>query len=163
MRRGATRGGRSQRTLTRVADSLAHQLPWTDLANPYPPLEPLSDDQLGAIHEASMTVLEDYGIEVLSERVRTRFRGVGARVDDRDRIVRPDRELVLDLVARAPGTFSLTPRNPDHCLEVGGAHIHFGMVSGPPNVHDCVNGRRPGRSFPQDSCDSCVSSGKAND
>ncbi|HIC33198.1 MAG TPA: methyltransferase, partial [Gammaproteobacteria bacterium] len=103
MRRGATRGGRSQRTLTRVADSLAHQLPWTDLANPYPPLEPLSRDQLDAIHEASMTVLEDCGIEVLSERVRTRFRGVGARVDDRDRIVRPDRELVLDLVARAPG------------------------------------------------------------
>ena len=144
MRRGAARGGRSQRTLTRVADSLAHQLPWTDLANPYPPLEPLSRDQLDAIHEASMTVLEDCGIEVLSERVRTRFRGVGARVDDRDRIVRPDRELVLDLVARAPGTFSLTPRNPSHCLEVGGAHIHFGMVSGPPNVHDRVNGRRPG-------------------
>ena len=144
MRRGATRGGRSQRTLTRVTDALAHQLPWTDLANPYPPLEPLSGDQLDASHEASMSVLDDYGIEVLSERVRARFRGVGARVDDLDGIVRPDRELVLELVARAPSTFSLTPRNPDHCLKVGGADIHFGMVSGPPNVHDCVNGRRPG-------------------
>jgi trimethylamine--corrinoid protein Co-methyltransferase len=130
--------------LARVANSLAHQLPWINLVNPYPPLEPLSGDQLGAIHEASMTVLEDYGIEVLSERVRASFRGAGARVDDSRGIVRPDRELVLDLVALAPGSFSLTPRNPNRQLEVGGAHIHFGMVSGPPNVHDCVNGRRPG-------------------
>lgn len=144
MRRGAKRSGRGQRKLARVADSLAHQLPWINLVNPYPPLEPLSSDQLGAIHEASMTVLEDYGIEVLSERVRASFRGAGARVDDSHGIVRPDRELVLDLVARAPGAFSLTPRNPNRRLEVGGAHIHFGMVSGPPNVHDCVNGRRPG-------------------
>ena len=144
MRRGAKRSGRGQRKLARVADSLAHQLPWINLVNPYPPLEPLSSDQLGAIHEASMTVLEDYGIEVLSERVRASFRGAGARVDDSHGIVRPDRELVLDLVARAPGAFSLTPRNPNRQLEVGGAHIHFGMVSGPPNVHDCVNGRRPG-------------------
>lgn len=144
MRRGAKRSGRGQRKLARVADSLAHQLPWINLVNPYPPLEPLSSDQLGAIHEASMTVLEDYGIEVLSERVRASFRGAGARVDDSRGIVRPDRELVLDLVALAPGAFSLTPRNPNRQLEVGGAHIHFGMVSGPPNVHDCVNGRRPG-------------------
>ena len=144
MRRGAKRSGRGQRKLARVANSLAHQLPWINLVNPYPPLEPLSSDQLGAIHEASMTVLEDYGIEVLSERVRASFRGAGARVDDSHGIVRPDRELVLDLVARAPGAFSLTPRNPNRRLEVGGAHIHFGMVSGPPNVHDCVNGRRPG-------------------
>ena len=144
MRRGAKRSGRGQRKLARVADSLAHQLPWINLVNPYPPLEPLSGDQLGAIHEASMTVLEDYGIEVLSERVRASFRGAGARVDDSRGIVRPDRELVLDLVALAPGAFSLTPRNPNRQLEVGGAHIHFGMVSGPPNVHDCVNGRRPG-------------------
>ena len=144
MRRGAKRSGRGQRKLARVADSLAHQLPWINLVNPYPPLEPLSGNQLGAIHEASMTVLEDYGIEVLSERVRASFRGAGARVDDSHGIVRPDRELVLDLVARAPGAFSLTPRNPNRRLEVGGAHIHFGMVSGPPNVHDCVNGRRPG-------------------
>ena len=143
MRRGAKRSGRGQRKLGRVADSLAHQLPWTNLVNPYPPLEPLSGDQLGAIHEASMTVLEDYGIEVLSERIRASFRGAGARVEDEQGIVRPDRELVLDLVARAPGAFSLTPRNPNRRLEVGGAHIHFGMVSGPPNVHDCVNGRRP--------------------
>ena len=144
MRRGAKRSGRGQRKLARVADSLAHQLPWTNLVNPYPPLEPLSGGQLGAIHEASMTVLEDYGIEVLSERVRASFRGAGARVDDSHGIVRPDRELVLDLVALAPGAFSLTPRNPNRQLEVGGAHIHFGMVSGPPNVHDCVNGRRSG-------------------
>ena len=144
MRRGAKRSGRGQRKLARVANSLAHQLPWINLVNPYPPLEPLSSDQLGAIHEASMTVLEDYGIEVLSERVRASFRGAGARVDDSHGIVRPDRELVLDLVALAPGSFSLTPRNPNRQLEVGGAHIHFGMVSGPPNVHDCVNGRRPG-------------------
>ena len=34
---------------------------------------------------------------------------------------------------------------------MGGNHINFGLVAGPPNVHDCARGRRPGNF--RDYCD----------
>ena len=119
-------------------------MPWLDLRYPYPPLEPLSDDEVEAIHESSMVVLEEHGIAVLSEKVQRRFQQIGARVDKSNGVIRVDRETVLDLISKAPTSFFLTPRNAERRLEVGGDQMHFGMVSGPPSVHDCLNGRRPG-------------------
>jgi len=43
------------------------QLPWRDVTNPYPPLEILDADQLEAIHDASMEILENLGIEFLGD------------------------------------------------------------------------------------------------
>ena len=50
-----------------------------------------------------------------------------------------------------PSSFTLTPRNPAHAVTLGGDHLVFGLVAGPPNVHDCVRGRRPGNY--RDYCD----------
>ena len=80
----------------------------------------------------------------MSERVRQAFAKEGAKVlEDRD-VVLTDPDLIVELVSRAPSTFTLTPRNPERALQLGGNQSYFGMVSGPPNVHDCVNGRRAG-------------------
>ena len=144
MRRGAKKRTRTERASARHSKLVIQQLPWTKLSNHYPPLEPLSVEQLEEIHLGSLKILEESGIEVLSRRVRESFRLAGAHVDEATRIVRADRELVLGLVERAPTTFLLVPRNPDRQIEIGGNQIHFGMVSGPPNVHDCIYGRRPG-------------------
>ncbi len=43
------------------------------------------------------------------------------------------------------------PRNPDKRITLGGNHINFGLVAGPPNVHDCERGRRTGNF--RDYCD----------
>ena len=59
-------------------------------------------------------------------------------------IVRADRGLILAAIASAPPVFRLTLTNPQRALTVGGRHIHFGMVSGAPNVHDIAGGRRSG-------------------
>ena len=104
----------------------------------------MSADQLAAIHQASLQLLEDYGIEVMSADARARFRAAGADVDEASMIVRADRGLILAAIASAPPTFRLTPTNPQRALTVGGRHIHFGMVSGAPNVHDIAGGRRSG-------------------
>jgi trimethylamine--corrinoid protein Co-methyltransferase len=45
----------------------------------------------------------------------------------------------------------LTPRNGAHRILMGGNRINFGLVAGPPNVHDCERGRRPGNF--RDYCD----------
>ena len=59
-------------------------------------------------------------------------------------LTRIPREIVLQALKTVPASFTLTPRNPARALNVGGNHISFSLVAGPPNVHDCVNGRRSG-------------------
>ncbi|MEZ5479381.1 MAG: trimethylamine methyltransferase family protein [Thiolinea sp.] len=119
------------------------QLESQTLRNRFAPLEPLDEEQLNLIHEASMTLLEQQGIEVLGNQALDVFRQAGAEVDDNG-VVRLDRHLVLETLRQAPDTFTVTPRNPANTLDIGGNAINFGLVSGPPNVHDTVNGRRMG-------------------
>jgi len=113
------------------------------LRNRFAPLEPLDEEQLELIHNASLTLLEEHGIEVLGEEALALFRQAGAEVS-KEGLVKMERELVMQTIATAPATFSITPRNPDNRLEAGSDVINFGLVSGPPNVHDAINGRRSG-------------------
>ena len=57
------------------------QLPLRRVRNPYPPMALLSDDQVEAIHEASLHILENFGIEVMSARALDLFEKAGAKVD----------------------------------------------------------------------------------
>lgn len=119
------------------------QLERTTLRNRMAPVEPLSEEQLEQIHQASLTLLEEQGIEVVGDQALALFRKAGATVDSAG-IVRMDRALVMQIVSNAPSTFTLTPRNGENVVQVGGDVINFGLVSGPPNVHDNINGRRAG-------------------
>jgi len=119
------------------------QLGWRAVVNPHAPLTPLSAGQLAEVHDVSMRILEDLGIEVVSETARRLFKKAGAIVDDETHMVRIGRDAVMETIATAPQTFTLTPRNPARRIAIGGNAINFGLVSGPPNVHDRIHGRRP--------------------
>jgi len=119
------------------------QLESSQLRNPFRPLDPLSDEQLDEIHNASMQLLEEQGIEVMGELALKKFVEAGADVSS-DGIVRMDRNLVMQTIATAPTNFDVTPRNKKNAIACGGNAINFGLVSGPPNVHDCIDGRRAG-------------------
>ena len=127
------------------------QLPWTEVRNPYAPMELLSAEQIEAIHLTSLRILENLGMEVMSARALAILRSAGAEVDEATRIVRLDRGLVESALKTAPASFTLTPRNAAKRVIMGGNHINFGLVAGPPNVHDFERGRRPGNY--QDYCD----------
>jgi trimethylamine--corrinoid protein Co-methyltransferase len=139
-------GGRGRRLASGVP-----QLPWTQVSNPYLPMQLLSADQVEAIHLTSLRILEELGMEVMSARALAILAAAGAEVELESRMVRLDRGLVESALARAPASFTLTPRNPDKRVIMGGNHINFGLVAGPPNVHDCERGRRPGNY--RDYCD----------
>jgi len=113
------------------------------LRNRFTPIEALDQEQLEFIHNISLRIVEEEGIEVLGEQALDWYRRAGASVDAGG-VVRMDRALLLDTVARAPETFEVTTRNPEQTLSVGDDVINFGLVSGTPNVHDNINGRRPG-------------------
>lgn len=114
------------------------------LRNNFRPIEPMSQDQLMAIHEASLRLLEETGIEFMGIAARSKFRDAGASVDEGSGLVKISRDLVSEALKTAPSSFVLTPRNPARRLHVGENHISFSLVAGPPNIHDCVNGRRSG-------------------
>jgi len=69
-------GGRGRR----VEGSRVPQLPWTEVNNPYPPMEVLSADQIEAIHLTSLRILEELGMEVMSARALSVLEQGGAEV-----------------------------------------------------------------------------------
>ena len=146
-RRRRTKNARSQHS----AKAAIEQLPWQALRNPYAPTELLSADELQAIHEASLTVLEELGIYFLLPEARTILKAAGADVDPDSPRVRFDRELILEAIAGAPSQFTLHARNPAHNLHFGDNFINISSVSSPPNCSDIERGRRSGNF--QDYCD----------
>jgi len=127
------------------------QPPWRAVTNTYRPLEILDEDQLEAIHDASMRILEEIGIEFMSARALDILARGGARVERGSGMVRFERGLIADLLAKAPSSVTLTPRNRARRIVVGGGRVNFSLVAGPPNVHDFARGRRAGNFV--DYCD----------
>ena len=139
-----TRKRRDGSRARRSTGAALPQLPWRDVRNPYRPLDVLSEDQVEAIHRTSLRILGELGIELMSPRAREIMRAYGAETDEVTGTVRVDEHVLGRALATVPPSFTLTPRNPAHAVTLGDDHLVFGLVAGPPNVHDCVRGRRPG-------------------
>ncbi|MEO1193674.1 MAG: trimethylamine methyltransferase family protein [Pseudomonadota bacterium] len=138
-REGGRRGTRARRE-----QAAAESQTWHSLTNHFPRWEVLRPEELEAIHEASMTLLEEQGLEVLAPEAVERYAAAGAIVDRETGLVRLGRDLVMELVGKAPSEFTLTPRNAEHAQTFGGDHFNIGCTSGPPNCSDLEGGRRPG-------------------
>lgn len=120
------------------------QLPWMRVRNTIRPIEIASADEIDKIHRTALRILKDLGIRVIGDRVLDLFEKAGARVDRSDGTVRIGEDVIEAALATTPPSFTLTSRNPGKRLYFGGNDVVFGLVAGPPNVHDRVNGRRSG-------------------
>jgi trimethylamine--corrinoid protein Co-methyltransferase len=139
MSRKRTKDRVRQRTTGRVEQSR-----WRTLENRYPPFEILREEQLDAIHDTSLSVLEDFGIEFRNASALELLEQAGANVDYDSQLVRFDRGLIAELIALAPSEFTLHARNPERNVVIGGRNLCFDSVGGPPNSADVVSGRRMG-------------------
>ena len=108
----------------------------------FPPVQVVSADEVEAVHNASLDVLEEIGMDFNLPQAREMWRKAGARVDGER--VRFDRAQVMELIATAPASFTLHARNPAHDLKIGGDRMVWGTVGSPPNAHDMDGGRRQG-------------------
>ncbi len=134
-------GGRSGHA-QRADQGAISQMPWRIPQNQDRPTEPLTDDGVQAIHKGAMRILKDIGIRFLHDEARDLFAQAGCRVDGET--VRMDEEFVMEMLARAPSVFTVTPRNPARALPFGGKALLFGNVSSPPNYWDLARGKVPG-------------------
>jgi len=123
---------------------VARSRAYRHMENPFEPLRIYSDDQVAAMHEAALILLETQGMKVLSAPARRRYAQAGATVDEATQVVRIDRGLVARSLATAPATFTFHALNPDLHVAIGGRHVALAPTSGPPNIMDIVGGRRAG-------------------
>ena len=136
----ARRGGRAARAGD--ADTQVEQRPFAQPHRRWDPIRGVSDDELEAIHDASLRVLRDVGMDVLSAEARELLARHGAEVDGER--VRFDPDLVVELVGHAPSTFTLHTRNPAHALTFGDGRVAFSAVASAPNVSGLGSDRHPG-------------------
>ncbi len=96
------------------------------------------------VHDGSMRILEEIGLDILHDGARDLMLSHGASIAPETGYVRMDRELVQEKLATVPTEFTLHARNPVHDACLGGNCINFTMVASPPNCSDLDRGRRSG-------------------
>ncbi len=119
------------------------QLPRQQFVNHIKPVEFVSEDELEAIHTASLRVLSEHGVEFVLPEAREILKAGGADVRPGESMVRFDPQVIEEHIKLAPSSFRLFGRSPAYDLDIGGNHICFGTVSSTPNV-TTLEGRRSG-------------------
>ncbi len=141
-RRGGGRAGNK-----RGKGPAINQIPWSVPVNTDKPTEPLPPEGVEAVHDTAMRVLEEIGIEVLNIEAAEILKSHGAQLSNvtkESALVKMDRGMVMEKISTTPSKFTLTPRNEDRQITIGGNHIVFGNVSSPPNYSNLDEGRNVG-------------------
>ena len=117
------------------------QAPYRQKKNPFQPMSIFSVDEIESIHEASLKVLCDTGMDIQSPRAVEILKRGGASVDSDGRRVRFEPGFIMEKIATTPSEFTLHGRNKERHVHVGGQSIINTMVSSAPNVSDLDRGR----------------------
>jgi trimethylamine--corrinoid protein Co-methyltransferase len=104
----------------------------------------LSEDALETVHQTSLTILEEIGMDIILPEARERMKAAGADVTPGTDRVRFDRGLILEMIASAPSGFTLHARNAMRNVEIGGDNLVFAQIASAPFVSDRDGGRRTG-------------------
>lgn len=135
-RRAGGRGGeRSRKALAASYLNIRNTLARTEILTP----EALDD-----IHDASLQVLEEIGMDVMLAQAREIMAAAGADVRPGSERVRFDRGLIMDMMSHAPSEFTLHARNPLRNVQMGGNNLVFAQIASAPFVADREGGRRAG-------------------
>ena len=133
----ARRGGRGERRAlrTKVNDAM---LP--NLKRNMPLIEPMDQEQIEKIDNASMSILEEVGVIFRDDIAIEDWKAAGAKVEGD--LVKLDRGLVRELISTIPSDFTYTARNPANNLDLGGMNSIFVPMTGAPYLRDLEDVRR---------------------
>jgi trimethylamine--corrinoid protein Co-methyltransferase len=118
--------------------------PFRQPRNPLPPLEMLDAEQVEQLHTASLDILENVGVNFQDAEALSLWQRAGAKVERAAQHVWPDRGLVMELVKKAPRSFTWRARNPERNVVIGENALAFGPCGGMAYVSDLDRGRRNG-------------------
>ena len=134
-RRDTARRTSSASSISQTAPGVASRM--------FPPTRLISDDQVESMHNASLRVLSEIGMDFMLPEARELLSKSGGCTIEGER-VRFEPAFIEETMKSAPAQFTLHARNPAHDMKVGGPNIAFGTVGSPPSCHDLDHGRRTG-------------------
>ena len=105
-----------------------------------PLTEPLSEEQILQMDNASLSILEEVGVEFHDPVALQHWTDAGA--DVKGELVRFDRGLIRELISTIPENLTMEARDPEKSLEIGGNNSIFVPMTGAPFISDLENKRR---------------------
>lgn len=135
----ARRGGREARRAARAEAPLVQQ---RYITRNIPLYELLDEAGLETIHEQSMTILEEIGLDFRDGPALELWRKAGAEIDG-ERVHIP-RELLMEKLSTVPPQYTQHARNPERNVVIGGRNTVFAPTYGSPFVRGFENERRYG-------------------
>ena len=96
--------------------------------------ELLSPEAIEVLDRGWRRIVSEIGVQFVKPEAVELFRQAGQKVDGQT--VWLDPEFVLEQVAKAPREFDVQARNPENTVHIGGDHMVFGGVYGPPFVRE---------------------------
>ncbi len=102
--------------------------------NRLPRYEILSEDAMEVLDRGWRRIVTELGVEFLLEESLEEFRKAGQKVEGNN--VKLDPEFILEQVDKAPREFDIRARNPENTVHIGGDHMVFASVYGPPFVRE---------------------------
>ena len=90
--------------------------------------KPLSEADIESVHQTVMRVFEEIGVQVNHAEAMEIFKNAGAKVDRDAKIVKFPRDMVMELVGKAPSGVTLYGRKDDRSLDcvLEGTNVHLG-------------------------------------
>ena len=98
--------------------------------NTQPRYEILSEDAMDVLDRGWKRIVSEIGVEFASPWATELLAAAGQQVDGMR--VRFDPEWVVAQIAKAPAQYTVHARNPEHDVVIGGDHMVFAGVYGPP-------------------------------
>ena len=117
------------------------QAPYSQKKNPFQPMTIFSEDEIESIHQASLKVLCDTGLDFQSPRAVEILKKAGANIASDGKRVRFEPGFVMEKIATTPSEFTLHGRYKERHVHIGGNSVVNTLVSSAPNVSDLERGR----------------------
>ncbi|MTI55368.1 glycine betaine--corrinoid protein methyltransferase [Geosporobacter ferrireducens] len=105
-----------------------------------PKFDILTPEQIKSVHDQTMRILEEIGIEFSYEPAIEVFKSFSQKVEGHRVYLK--REFVEEMVNKAPSKFTLHARNPENNLICGGENIIFMPGYGAPFIHESDGTKR---------------------
>ncbi len=107
-------------------------------------LSVLSESEIAKLHQQTLEVFEKVGVKIADDQTLKQFAKDGAKVDQTSQIAKFPPQLVKELLARAPSTFTAAGVN-GQTWPIGGNNRFYASIVTDPWVSDYHEGIRTPR------------------